>query len=590
MVLWCYTLQQITYLTKGFAMAYFLKKTKNKKGLYLQIYESHWDAIRGHTVNKSVRAIGYEHELKAAGITDPIAHYKAQVKAMNDQRKEDMSSRKQKRISDTSPEVYLGHFPMSALNKRLGVEKDFKYLSLASGFRFNLFELLSDLVYARLVCSCSKYKTYTEVLPHLAGAHKTYSVDQLYDGLAFLGQEYKKIIEMYNVKINEVFGRDTSKTYFDCTNFFFEIDSEDELRKKGPSKERSVSPIVGMGLLLDKDCIPLGMSIYPGNESEKPIMRDVVDALKKRNSIKGRTIHVADKGLNCADNIASSVLSGDGYIFSKSVKQLPEQEQAWALTDEGWTEIKHADGSIAYCYKSCVDEFEYKVTSRENKKKKVKLKEKRMVTYNPQLAKKQKAEIARQVEKAQEKRLAGAKKSEFGDSAKFVKFVSVDSNGEASSKRIVTTLDHDAIKRAYRLAGYNMIVTSEIDLSCSEIYATYHELWHIEETFKTMKSQLNARPVFLQKPDSIVGHFLVCYVAVLLERLVQLKVLNKSACTNKVMKFARSFKAVEVSERNYINTSQSSDVLKSLQEITQLPLDNYYLTKGQINDITNFTF
>lgn len=571
-------------------MAYFLKKTKNKKGLYLQIYESHWDADRGHTVHTSVRAIGYEHELKAQGIDEPIAYFKAEVNAMNEKRKEQKHSSKEKKITDTTPELYLGHFPMRGMNKTLSIESDFKYLQMTSGFRFDLFGLLSDLVYARLVSACSKYKTYTEVLPQLAGAHKNYSPSQLYDGIEFLGQEYKKVIEIYNAKIEEVFGRDTSKTYFDCTNFFFEIDKEDWLRRKGPSKEKRKDPIVGMGLLLDKDCMPLGMSIYPGNESEKPVMRDVVSQLKTRNNIKGRTIHVADKGLNCADNIAAATLAGDGYIFSKSVKQLPELEQAWALANEGWEQVSDKKGTTIYLYKSCIDEFEYKVTSAADSKKKVKLKEKRVVIYNPSLAAKQKAEIARQVEKARSLRLAGAKKSEYGDSAKFVVFESVDTNGEIQNTRIVAALNHEAIDRAYDLAGYNMLITSETNMTDEEIYATYHELWHIEETFKTMKSQLDARPVYLQKPDSIVGHFLVCYISVLLERLVQTKVLNNSICTNKLMEFARGFKAVEMSDRKYINISKSSDTLKKLQEITGLGLDNYYLTKGQINDIINYKF
>ena len=568
-------------------MAYFLKKTKNKKGLYLQIYESHWDAERGHTVNKSVRAIGYEHELKAKGISDPIAHFKAEVDSMNKNRKEEKQVSKERRIKDTSPELYLGHFPMRGVNGALNVESDFKYLQMTSNFRFDLFGLLSDLVYARLVSPCSKYKTYTEVLPQLAGAHKKYSPDQLYDGIEFLGQEYKKVIEIYNAKIEEVFGRDTSKTYFDCTNFFFEIDKEDWLRHKGPSKEKRCDPIVGMGLLLDKDCIPLGMSIYPGNESEKPVLREVVSQLKKRNNIKGRTIHVADKGLNCADNIASSVLAGDGYLFSKSVKQLPEKEQTWALLDKDWIEVKDRDGKCAYLHKSCVDEFEYKVTSSNGKKKSVKLKEKRVVTFNPALATKQKAEIARQVEKARGLRLAGAKKSEYGDSAKFVTFESVDSNGEIQDTRIVVSLNHKAIDRALNLAGYNMLVTSETELTDEEIYSTYHELWRIEETFKTMKSQLNARPVYLQKPNSIIGHFLICYISVLLERLVQLKVLNGEFCTNNVMEFARSFKVVALSERKYINLSKSSAILEKLETLTGLPLGSFYLSKGQIEKIIN---
>ena len=250
-------------------MAYFLKKTNNKKGLYLQIYESHWDPHRGHTVNKSVKALGYEHELKEKGITDPISHFKSEIDKMNEKRKAKRAKDKVKKITNESPELYLGQFILQALNEKIGVERDFSYLQMAAGFKFSLYNLVSDLVYARAVDPCSKYRTYTEVLPQLAGAHVSYSIDQLYDGVAFLGQEYQKVIEIYNSCIDTFFNRDTSKSYFDCTNFFFEIDKEDILRKKGPSKENRCDPIVGLGLLLDAECIPLAMSIYPGNESKK---------------------------------------------------------------------------------------------------------------------------------------------------------------------------------------------------------------------------------------------------------------------------------------------------------------------------------
>ena len=148
------------------------------------------------------------------------------------------------------------------------------------------------------------------------------SLNQIYSGLSYIGNEYEKIIEIYNHQINRNFPFDTSKTYFDCTNFYFEIDYEDALRRKGPSKENRKDPIVGMGLLLDANQIPMGMKLYPGNESEKPVIRDVINDLKKRHNINGKTIRVADTGLNCAENIIHALKEGDGYIFSKSVKQL----------------------------------------------------------------------------------------------------------------------------------------------------------------------------------------------------------------------------------------------------------------------------
>lgn len=571
-------------------MAYFLKKSRNKKGLYLQIYESHWDRGRGHTVNSSVRALGYEHELKASGIDDPVAHFKAEVEAMNAERRRGKAAEKARRIGGSTPERYLGHFPLRAVNEQLGVERDLAYLQMASGTRCSLHALLSDLACARAVAPRSKLRTYTDVLPQLAGASRSYSLDQLYDGVAFLGSEYQKVVEIYNARVAALFGRDTSRAYFDCTNFFFEIDREDALRRKGPSKENRRDPIVGMGLLLDAECIPLGMAVYPGNESEKPVMREVIAQVKRRNNMSGRTVRVADKGLNCADNVADAVLAGDGYVFSKSVRQLPEQERRWALSGDGWADVAGADGALRYRLKSRVAQFSYRVAAQDGRKRSVPLEEKRVVTFNPKLARKQRAEIDRQVEKARRLRLSQAKRSEYGDSARFVTFSAVDENGEEPDAAVVATLNHEAIEKARGLAGYNMIVTSETDMPDEEVYSTYHELWRIEESFRAMKSQLDARPVYMRKPDSITGHFLVCYISVLLERLVQVKVLGNRFSTEDVMGLARGLRAVEVSERRFVNISRASPLIDELEEMTGLPLGNYHLTKGQVDAICGCRF
>ena len=144
---------------------------------------------------------------------------------------------------------------------------------------------------------------------------------------------------------------DTAHSYFDCTNFYFEIDKEDDFRLKGSSKENKKEPIVGMGLLLDANQIPVGMKMYSGNESEKPVIRDIIDDLKQRSHISGRTIRVADKGLNCFENILHALKSGDGYIFSKSVKMLPETEKTWALLKNDYVAVKNKKGEVIYYIK-----------------------------------------------------------------------------------------------------------------------------------------------------------------------------------------------------------------------------------------------
>lgn len=570
-------------------MAYFLKKTNNKKGTYLQIYESYYDPERKGGAHRSYKPIGYVHELQAGGIDDPITFYGEEVRKLNRQYKERKQAEKSRQISDESPEKLLGYFPLKNLNDSLGCKKYIDLMQTATDFRFNVFDMASALIYARAVHPCSKSKTYDEVIPKLFEKHD-FSLDQLYSGLEYIGSEYEKLIEIYNHQVSQKYRFDTSHTYFDCTNFYFEIDKEDDFRLKGPSKENKKEPVVGLGLLLDANQIPVGMKMYPGNESEKPVLRNIIDDLKQRNHISGRTIQVADKGLNCFNNILHALKAGDGYIFSKSVKTLPETEKTWVLLQDGYLDIKNRKGEVLYRIKECVDDFPYTYTDADGHKKMLKLPEKRIVTFNPKLAEKQKHEINRQVEKAKRLKACEAKKSEYGDSAKYVTFVSADKKGQRTDGRINVEINEKAIERAKALAGYNMIVTSETRMGASEIYAAYHNLWRIEESFRVMKSQLDARPVYLQKRDTITGHFLICYLAVLLTRLFQIHILNDSFGTEEIFDFMHDFRVAKVSERKYINLTRSSSFIKELSAKTGLPMTSYFLGNEDINKMLSHRF
>lgn len=570
--------------------AYFLKKTKNKKGTYLQIYSSFYDPERGHTAHKSFKPIGYVHELQAQGIVDPIAYYKEQVVKLNQEFKNAKTESKSKQISEDSPEKLIGYFPFKNINDKLGVKKYIDLMQTATDFRFNVFDMISALVYARLVQPCSKAKTYDEVIPKLFESYD-FSLSQLYDGLEYIGCEYEKIIEIYNHQLQQMYKFDTSHTYFDCTNFYFEIDKEDDFRKKGPSKENKKEPIVGMGLLLDANQIPIGMKLFPGNESEKPVIRNVISELKTRNSVSGRTIQIADKGLNCAENIFHAVKNGDGYIFSKSVKQLPEIEKTWVLLPNDYRDVKNANGEVLYRIKECVDDFEYKIKdATTGRYQTFKLREKRIVTYNPKLAKKQIHEINKEIEKARLLKASQAKKSEYGDCSKYVIFAPTDKKGNDTDGKIKVTMNEELIKKTLELAGYNMLVTSEIHMTDKEIYEAYHNLWRIEETFKIMKSQLNARPVYLQKEDTITGHFLICYLAVLLTRLLQFKILKNTYCSEELFDLIRDFRVVKISDRKYINLARKTTFIKKLSEFTNLPLTSYFLNDGEIKKMLSHRF
>ena len=570
-------------------MAYFLKKTNNKKGTYLQIYESYYNPERKTGAHRSYKPIGYVHELQAKGIEDPISFYKEEVQKLNQEFQKRKQAEKVRQISEESPEKLLGYFPLKNLCDSFGCKKYIDLMQTATGFRFNIFDMMSSLIYARVVHPCSKLKTYIEILPKLFEAYD-FSLDQLYSGLGYIGSKYEKIIEIFNHQVALKYPFDTAHSYFNCTNFYFEIDKEDDFRLKGSSKENKKEPIVGMGLLLDANQIPVGMKMYSGNESEKPVIRDIIDDLKQRSHISGRTIRVADKGLNCFENILHALKSGDGYIFSKSVKMLPETEKTWALLKNDYVAVKNKKGEVIYYIKDCVDDFTYNYTDKDGHRKTLKLTEKRIVTFHPKLAEKQKHEINRQVEKAKRLRACEAKKSEYGDSAKYVTFFSADRKGEKTTGKVKVEINENAIENAKKLTGYNMIVTSEIRMSASAIYAAYHNLWRIEESFRIMKSQLDARPIFMQKQETITGHFLVCYLSVLLTRLFQFHILKDEYGTEEIFDFIRDFRIAKISDRKYINLTRSSSFTKDLTARTGLPLTSYFLGNEDINKMLSHRF
>ena len=570
-------------------MAYFLKKTNNKKGTYLQIYESYYDPERKGGAHRSFKPIGYVHELMAKGIDDPIAFYAEEVKKLNQEHKISKQKEKERLISEESPEKLLGYFPLKNLNDSLGCKKYIDLMQTATDFRFNIFEMMADLVYARTVQPCSKSKTYVEVIPKLFEKHD-FSLNQLYYGLEYIGSEYEKIIEIYNHQIRQKYRFDTSHTYFDCSNFYFEIDKEDTFRMKGKSKENRKEPLISMGLLLDAHQIPIGMKIFPGNESEKPVLRNIIDDLKQRNNITGRTIQVADKGLNCINNIIHALKNGDGYIFSRSVKTLSDVEKKWVLLENDYVDVKNKAGEVLYRIKECVDDFAYTYTDSEGHTKKRLIREKRVVTFNPKLAEKQKYEINRQVEKAKTLKACQAKKSEYGDSAKYVSFIAADKKGQETDGKVKVELNEKAIKNAKKLAGYNMMVTSELHMKASQIYNAYHNLWRIEESFRVMKSQLDARPVYLQKEETITGHFLICYLAVLLTRLFQIHVLADQYGSETLFDFIHDFRVAKASDRKYINLTRGSSFIKDLTTLTGLPLTSYFLGNEDINKMLSHRF
>ncbi|MCC8060020.1 MAG: IS1634 family transposase, partial [Clostridiales bacterium] len=580
-------------------MAYFLRQEKKKKGLYLQMYDSFWDKEKKESRTKSVMAFGYVEDLISDEIPDPVAYYKDYVKQKNEERAASLAEETRPRAFSAPVEKHVGHFLLHTLLDELKVKKTIDILASQMRFQFSVYDMMTQLIYARIIYPCSKSRTVSSVFPHLYNG-VSISEDQVYDGCAFIGESYKKYIELFNHCYEQYYNRDFGKVFFDCTNYYFEIDLPSEDKQKGPSKENRHDPIIGQALLLDADLVPLAMQMYPGNESEKPYIRKLIEEMKQRYKVTGKTVQVADKGLNCARNIYAAVReANDGYIFSKSIhgRNLSAQEKTWVLLENDKNVFKNYtddNGKVLFRLKSCVDTFSYKFKETdpetgEETETVFSVKEKRIVSYNPSLAKKQKAEILRMAEKASNyttyKKMT---REELGDSAKYIKVINKDKIGR--KVKPVMEIDQAKIDEDLKYAGYNLMVTSELDMDPLQVYNTYHSLWKIEESFRITKSYLDARPVYVQKKETIYGHFLICYLSLFLLRVLEIKVFKNKINSYDLINFMRDFRVVDTGDGSYINISRNQAVNEKVREVTGLTnLDALYLSEKEIENLFSKT-
>ena len=579
-------------------MIYFLKKTNpTNKGTYLQIYTNYYDNNTKKKKTKCYKTLGYVDDLIKNGISDPINHYKNVIIKMN----EDLKQASAPQISDKSVTKFAGHFLISSLFDLLNMDKTLNIISKNFKCRYKFNEMFRALCYSQILSPGSKLKAFEKIIPNIYGS-QTYSYDQVLDAVNFIGSDYHKYIEMLNKHIAVLWPRNVEKVYFDCTNYYFEIDLESIFQTKGPSKENQKSPLVGQALMLDSDQIPLDTEFYPGNESEKPYLRKRIEDMKVRNNITGRVIQVADKGLNCARNIYSAVIEAkDGYIFSKSIKgnNLNAEQKKWILESDDkfnkWIDVRDNEGNLIYKYKTVktrineqeyldYGEYEYKCKiNPEDKKDTVfSVKEKRIVTYNPKLAKKQKNEITKEIETIV--KLMSVKKvlrEELGDSAKYVNLSATSIEGE--KVKIVSSLNEEKIKNDLDFAGYNMIITSEINADPILIYKTYHNLWRIEESFRILKTYLESRPVYLSSQNGVYGHFLICYFSLTLMRLLELKIFKDEIPISQLFDFIRQYNITENYDGSFINASTKSSTYEKIKSTLGLSkLGNLYLSKKDV--------
>lgn len=601
-------------------MAYYLRIFKKEKGDYLQICRSYREPGHTHPISKNYKTLGYASDIiEKEKIKDPIAHYRKVVEELNEST---VTASITKKVTDDKKLFNLGYFlPYSVLNS-LGIKKYVDVLALTRQFQFSVSDVLVDLVCARFINPCSKLKTYNDVLSTML-LDVNYSLDQIYDCLDFIGEDYKKYTEILASSYKNIgYKLDAKYLLFDGTNYYFEIDKEDELRKKGPSKENRKDPIVSMGLLLDSNGLPIDMELFPGGASEKPILRKIVSDLKKKHEVKGRVIQIADKGLNCGDNIYEALIDGDGYIFSAGLlskeashdvqvkKSAETKDKAYwrefALNESNYVSVYDENRNLNFKYKAEVFDnvnYERTVIDENGKKKKEKYtveKELRVVSFNPRLREKKLIELAKIKDKFYDlKANQKYKKGDYSAIGDYVQFVAVDKEtGEVleENTKIIPELKMDKIALEEKMAGYNMIASSEINLDPLKIYELYHQLWIIENTFRVMKTDLSARPVYLQKETTIYAHFVIIFYAVAVLRLLQLHLLKEedvvSVKTNEIIDFIRNynvFKLEDQSDGFYINVMSKKDIPVKISSIKGLDkIDNYWVSPKMIGQFKKF--
>lgn len=575
-------------------MRYFLKKsTPSKKGLYLQIYRTNYVPKKGNQ-NKSFKALGYVSDLKKMGIDDPIAYAKKMIDDLN----KEHELKKNQQIGEVSAMKNVGYFLPKAMFDLLDMDRHLNIVASSYKSHYVFSDFFRTLTYAQIVGPGSKQYLFDKIIPSLYDLNK-YSYDQILDGINFIGMDFHKYIEVLNYHIAKNYQRNLNIGLFDCTNYYFEIDEEDDFRKKGPSKENRHDPIIGQALLLDGDMIPLDMDLYPGNESERPYLRRRIEDMKSRNNVQGRIIQIADKGLNCARNIYAAVIeSNDGYIFSKSVhgKNLSKVEKAWVLLSDNiqnvWHDVCDEKNNVIYRYKECIDDFTYKckIGPDDENETKFTVKEKRIVTFNPALARKQKREIRKMVDRLTNKiTYKQVVREELGDSVKYVNLKAVTQEGE--KVKIATSLNQEKIDEDLALAGYNLLVTSEINADARDIYKAYHNLWRIEHSFRVMKTQLEARPVYVSNRDTIFGHFLIVYTALVIMRLIEFKIFNDDIPIEQLFDFIRDYNISENYDDTFINNATASKTYFKIKDKLGLSkLGNTYLSHRDIKHLLDTEF
>ncbi len=565
----------------------FLAKNYSKKTgrTYLQIVHSYRDKD-GKTKRKVIKSLGYLDVLEKE-YDDPIKHFEQVAKQMELERLKEkdfyIKFNADDRVDRNSQNrKNFGHVVFNKIYHELELDRFFNNKRRHENFKFNTNSIAKVLIFARLLYPCSK-KATVEIKDRFFDK-ADFTLDDIYHSLKHFNKIEKDAQQFIHERIVEQYNRKTDLLYYDVTNYYFEIDQQDDFRKKGASKQHSPNPIVQMGLAVDRQGIPLSYQLFKGNTHDSQTLMPALKTIRKQFKTD-RIIVVADKGLNSGDNIAFNTALGYGYVYSQSVRGASNEFKQFILDEEGYR------GNEDFKVKSRVVPTEISVTIGKHKngkpkKKKIQIDQKQVVYYSRKYAirsKKKREELIAKAANLIANPSKYTKSTSYG-AASYVANIEFDKEtGELVENGQMLFLDEEKIKQEEMLDGYYAIVTSELDEKDERIIDIYHGLWKIEESFKITKSTLDARPVYLSKKEHINAHFFICFLALVIARILEIR-LNNKYTINKILDSLRSVSCSHMDANHYL-FDYADEVTDDINEVFGLDIGRKIMTLGEIKKV-----
>ena len=567
-------------------MLMYLKKSTNRKTArtYLSIVHSYHDKEKKQSRTKTIRSIGYLDVLEKE-YDDPIAHFTEVAKEMNDEYIQDNTpvnltiNLSEKINTSTVNRQNFGYAAISKIYHELEIDKFLINRQRHSKESYSANAIMKLLVFARMLFPSSKMNTFNN--RKLLFEKTDFSLDDVYRCLSFFDKHKDALQFWMHERIKTQYQRNTYLVYYDVTNYYFEIDKQDEMRRKGVSKEHRPDPIIQMGLFTDADSIPITYRLFPGNAPDKttliPMLREI-----QHNYSLGKVIIVADKGLTTGDNIWYTLSAKNGYVLSYSIRGANKEFKDYILDEEGY--ITKGEG---FKIKSRLYPRTIFVTTTTGKKMKKVVDEKQVVFYSEKHALKAKADRRAALEKAKDLINNPGKynKATSCGAAKYVKNLSFDpKTGEIFEKtKQSLSFDQEKLRKEEELDGYYAIVTSEYKESDERIVDIYRGLWSIEDSFKVTKSDLETRPVYLSRQDHIEAHFLTCFVALTISRLLEKRLNGKHSITSILESLAKA--SCTHMQENYYVFDYCDEILSDLGKELDIDFSKKFLPLKEIKKI-----